>query len=502
MLAPATQSSAIEHRDIRPRRHSLRVQLLVTVNAVAFIGLAAWLFRDYRREMTDQLASTRAALTNEARVLAPLLAHLYQSQPTDMQERIDEVCTSMRTEDSPEHHIVVQMNGTTYESAPHSESDDASLGGHHSASNPRRGSIGHDPPISGSYQVAGVSVQVSKSSKVVMGEVRRWAIRRLLITAVGVLIVALIANLVIVRLVNRPLTRLVRVVREIGTGRLGLTPGRFDTAELDFLASEIGKMSLSLASVEKDRRAQLAKARQLQDHLRPSPTKLTGLELAAVYMPADNIAGDYYDALPLYCGEHESRPTFMVCLADVSGHGVPAAMGAAMLKTLLLDACDRTCDPAEVLSYVNRRFAEVSLPGDFASMFVAAIRPGVDHLVYASAGHEYCYIVGIAGRVCPLAATGTLVGIELQGQWETNRVPVNARDCLLLVSDGVTEAVDAHNKQLGRERLANLLRNAPTDADGLLHIVQSALLDHTGDTPLRDDATIVVAGLDRCQPEA
>lgn len=489
---PTQRGNAKRHR------RSLRVQLLVTVNAVAFVGLAAWLLQEYRRELTDQLANTRSALTNEARVLAPLLANLHHSQPAAMQARIDEVCMSMRTEDSPEHHIVVRTNGKVYESAPHPENDDSNSAQHHSASEVPRENTAYDPPISGSYQFRGFSVEVSKSAKVVMREVRRRAVGRLLITAVGVLALALIANLIIVQLVNRPLTRLVAVVREIGAGRLGLTPDRFNTAELDFLSEEIGEMSRSLAAIEQDRRVQLATARQLQEHLHISPSKLLELDLAAAYLPADNIAGDYYDALPLRHARCEGGPMFMLCLADVCGHGVPAAMGAAMLKTLLLDACDRTCDPGEVLSHLNRRFAEVSLPGHFATMFVAAVRPGADHLVYASAGHEYCYLVGLEGRVCPLAATGIPIGIDLLGGWETNCVPVRAGDRLLLVSDGVTEAVDVQNKQFGRERLAELLRSAAADTSGLVRSVQSALAAHVGNAALRDDVTIVAACLDRC----
>jgi sigma-B regulation protein RsbU (phosphoserine phosphatase) len=382
-----------------------------------------------------------------------------------------------------------------YESTPHPGAARGGATGHNSAWENGQPNTEYDSSVSGRYEAAGVNVEVSKSAKVVMHEVRQRAVVRLLAIASGTVLVALIANVVILRLVNRPLARLIAAVREIAAGKLGLTPGRFQTAEFDFLAKEIGQMSLSLAAVEKDRRAQLAKARQLQEHLSPSPDKLVGLEFVAVYMPADNIAGDYYDALPL-TPSHDDGPVFMLCLADVCGHGIPAAMGAAMLKTLLLDAFEKTSDPAAVLGHMNRRFAEVSLPGDFASMFLALVRPGRGELAYASAGHEYGYLVGLDGRLCPLPATGILIGIEPQWPWETSRLPVRAGDRLLLVSDGVTEAVDAQNRQFGRERLAELLQSAPVNTDGLLRAVQNALLEHTGGTPLRDDVTIVVVGLD------
>ena len=108
----------------------------------------------------------------------------------------------------------------------------------------------------------------------------------------------------------------------------------------------------------------------------------------------------------------------------VAGHGVPAAHGAATLKTLLAQAGERHADPAEILAHVDPRFAAASAPGTFATMFLAAWRPASGRLVYASAGHEPGLLLSADGHVRELGATGLPLGVGDDTRWEAAAVPV------------------------------------------------------------------------------
>jgi hypothetical protein len=97
---------------------------------------------------------------------------------------------------------------------------------------------------------------------------------------------------------------------------------------------------------------------------------------------AAGVAGDYYDLLPLQDGG------LLVCVADVTGHDVPAAMVASMLKALVLNAVERSGDPRQILQMVNRVFWRVTLEEDFAGMFLARWDPAAHTLTCAGAGNE------------------------------------------------------------------------------------------------------------------
>lgn len=137
-----------------------------------------------------------------------------------------------------------------------------------------------------------------------------------------------IVNLVLLHLVTRPIGCLVATVRRIGDGDLAITPRRSMTTELDDLALEIGAISQSLAKADEYRRHQMAKARRIQHHLMPRADHLESMGIYHVHLPADDVGGDFFDVKII--NDH----CLAVYIGDVTGHGVPAAMSATMLKTL------------------------------------------------------------------------------------------------------------------------------------------------------------------------
>ncbi len=174
------------------------------------------------------------------------------------------------------------------------------------------------------------------------------------------------------------------MVRMVGIeqGELGSRTGAFRTDEFCYLAEAVNSMSASLAEAERRRRAEMAYARHIQEQLLPGEVAVGGLQFAHLYRPADDVAGDYYDILPLHDGG------WLDCIADVTGHGVAAALSATMLRAFLQEATEHHADPSRILRFVNHRLAVACRTENFASMVVVRWDLSSRRLQYASAGHE------------------------------------------------------------------------------------------------------------------
>ncbi len=280
---------------------------------------------------------------------------------------------------------------------------------------------------------------------------------------------------------------LVQTVRQIARGELGTQTPVPTSTEFQYLAGEINAMSRSLAHAEHQRHHQLARAKRIQEHLRPQPAAVEGLRLAMLAEPASEVGGDHHDLIRLPDG------SWLVFLADVTGHGVPAAMGAAILKALLAAVGDAETDPATILQRINRRFHHVTLDEDFASAIVLRWVPDQGRLEYASAGHETAYLLGHDDELRELTSTGLLLGVDPEARWQSHELPLRAGDRLVLYTDGLTEAPSPAGALFGRARLRQtLLEAAAGDAESLSQHLQAALADHRQEVPARDDLTMMV----------
>ena len=195
----------------------------------------------------------------------------------------------------------------------------------------------------------------------------------------------------------------------------------------------------------------MKKARDIQQNLLPHDVEIPGVNIAITYNPAEELGGDYLDILP------QGKDRWLVCVADATGHGVPAAMSAAMLKTLLLQASERSDSPAEILSEMNRVFMQVQIFGDFASLILIEIDFAAQTIGYANAGHDPAWLIDAAGEVQELEATGTLLGIDEDATWEEEFGALAEGTRLAISTDGITETFGAHDEMFSKERLLSTL---------------------------------------------
>jgi len=217
--------------------------------------------------------------------------------------------------------------------------------------------------------------------------------------------------------------------------------------------------------------------------------KIRGLEVAARYVPMSSVAGDFYDFIIV----DEKRLGILV--ADVSGHGMPAALISSMLKIALAAQSAQARDPAAVLSGLNR-----ALCGKFKGHYVTAAYALVDTehgtIAYAGAGHPPLILRdGSAGNTREITENGLFLGSFPHATYSAVEVPFGEGDWGVLYTDGVLEATDPSKEEFGKDRLKLFVesnRNLGVDpfVDGLLEEL-SRWSDHASGREAEDDVTVL-----------
>jgi sigma-B regulation protein RsbU (phosphoserine phosphatase) len=195
------------------------------------------------------------------------------------------------------------------------------------------------------------------------------------------------------------------------------------------------------------------------------------------------VAGDFYEFLAT------AGPTAGLLIADVSGHGVPAALIASMVKMATSAQRQHAASPERLLAGVNE-----ALCGSTQGQFVTAAYVYLDaergELCYAAAGHPPMLLLR-DGQVCSIEENGLVLGVLSSAAYTWTKRPLRKRDRLLLYTDGIIEAANGAEEEFGQERLGKLLsasagRTVEQTADHILSTVQDWASTQT------DDLTVVV----------
>ncbi|HWW83453.1 MAG TPA: PP2C family protein-serine/threonine phosphatase [Vicinamibacterales bacterium] len=235
---------------------------------------------------------------------------------------------------------------------------------------------------------------------------------------------------------------------------------------------------------------ELATARRIQASILPrGMPSIDGVELAARYLPMTAVAGDFYDFLELGAGR------FGVLVADVSGHGVPAALIASMVKVAFIAQSEHADDPARVLGGLNQVFCG-RLEGQFVTAAYAYIDSGAGKIRYGAAAHPPALLVSRQRQVEELAENGVMLGHFPQWQYTAIERPFREGDRVIFYTDGLLESSNSAGEFFDGERLRDFSRNGPSVG---AQAFANALLDHVGawsgrskERGFDDDVTVVV----------
>ena len=231
-------------------------------------------------------------------------------------------------------------------------------------------------------------------------------------------------------------------------------------------------------------------AREIQQRLFPKTSPQSPVfDIAGASYPAEATGGDYFDYLSMADG------CLGIVVADVTGHGVgPALLMAetrAYLRTLALNAGDA----GDILTRANRVLAEDVDFERFVTVILARLDPRSQSLVYASAGHPSGYVLAAAGQVkARLQRLGVPLGIQPDVDYASSPViSLSAGDIVLLLTDGIEEAMSPDNTFFGVDQILEVVRAHSQRAAGeILEALYRAVRDFSQGLPQLDDLTVVV----------
>src|SRR5437773_7785351 len=248
----------------------------------------------------------------------------------------------------------------------------------------------------------------------------------------------------------------------------------------------------SMANEKKRLDHDLEIARDIQRILLPSEAPaINGFQISGLNVPARQVSGDYFDYI------HVDQERLGVAIADVSGKGVPASLIMAICRSVLRSEAVRNPSPANVLQKVNRQLYPDIKEDMFISMAYLILDQGPNGVTLARAGHDAPLLYKRQSQsVTPIKPRGMVVGIDSGNVFDRITgdfaVSLERDDCLVLYTDGVTEALDTEGNEFGLERMIQSVRASATDgAQAIIRQVIDDVRNFTGSHPQSDDITLI-----------
>lgn len=210
-------------------------------------------------------------------------------------------------------------------------------------------------------------------------------------------------------------------------------------------------------------------------------------EVEVCHQAHDLVGGDFHRAERLDDG------SLVLLVADVMGHGVPAALYTMHLASLWDHHRDQFASPARFLGVLNRHLHLVAVEaGFFATAVFAHYQPDSGELVLSRAGHPAPLLFRRDGEMEELGSSRPALGMLPEMNYEESRCRLEPNDTVLFFTDGAFEITDAADQEMGVEGLRDLLRDLMS-ADGNFHVaaVEESLLKFSNEVHLPDDLTLL-----------
>ncbi len=262
------------------------------------------------------------------------------------------------------------------------------------------------------------------------------------------------------------------------------------TAIASIAAIAIENARLYQMAVEKGRmQRELQMAREMQSSFLPQEIpQLDGWQFAARWLPAREVAGDYFDFIPL--DDHNLG----LVIADVTDKGAPAALFMIFTNSIIRGSVHPSIPPAESIRSANRLIVDKSPNAMFVSLVYTSINVESGEMKWVNAGHNPpIYYNGSEDTFHRLPPTGMVLGIEIEAAFEQHAQTIQPGDFVLYYTDGLIDAVNAEEEDFGMARLEEIVQaNRHESAEELIGRLENAVAEHSGAATPFDDITIMV----------
>ena len=275
-------------------------------------------------------------------------------------------------------------------------------------------------------------------------------------------------------------TRLLEILhKQIGLGR--------ERRELRRRAAEEARAREEALIHLQEQEREIAEAKAIQEKLLPREIpQMPGYEIATAWQSARLVGGDYFDILPL------DDQTLGICIADVAGKGMPAALLMSNLQAAVRGLSSLSIAPDLLCSRLNSIVYRNTESDRFITFFYAHLDGSTRRLAYVNAGHNAPFVVRSDGSHERLRDGGAVLGVFASRNYEMGSAQLSAGDRVILFTDGLTEACNPAGEEFGEARLLRLLEDHRTlSANELQGKIIAVVAEFSGGR-WQDDATLLV----------
>jgi len=242
------------------------------------------------------------------------------------------------------------------------------------------------------------------------------------------------------------------------------------------------------------RTREMTEARNIQQRLLPREIpQIEGCEVSALWLPAREVSGDYFDVLKF------SEQTAALCIADVMGKGMPAALLMSNIQAAVKSLASTGNATNALCEQVNRLVCNNVDEGKFITFFYCFIDTAARKLFYTNAGHHAPMLVRRDGEIIRLTEGGPVLGLIPDYVYEADEVELKPGDRLALFTDGLTEARDIDDEEFGEERLMAILRSSKELSSGSIQGRIVKAVDVFSQGEVGDDTTLIVLAMDAAE---